>query len=258
VLDEGCDPAAFAAQIRDYLADIAAHRRTPAPPAPAPVPVTPPAVTAPETILDDQESIELNEFLECLVERPEPAAHREPVTILEPIVEPMLEPLVEPAAHREPATILEPLVIEALPPALIAQPAIPPDDQPAAVPAAVVAETAPVVETTPPVHVEPAPSAPLTALAPAAPPVVQQPANVQVLTIPAGNGTQVQAAVNVAVAVSVQVAASVTVATPPPRPRKPRPVQDEWGLFDPSQCGFPALMARLDEMAKKEESDDAP
>jgi hypothetical protein len=35
--------------------------------------------------------------------------------------------------------------------------------------------------------------------------------------------------------------------------RKPRkPVQDEWGFFDPQQCGFAALLARLDELAEEE------
>jgi hypothetical protein len=26
------------------------------------------------------------------------------------------------------------------------------------------------------------------------------------------------------------------------------PVQDEWGFFDPQQCGFTALLAKLDEI----------
>jgi hypothetical protein len=30
--------------------------------------------------------------------------------------------------------------------------------------------------------------------------------------------------------------------------RKGRPVQDEWGIFDPEQCGFAALIAKLDEI----------
>jgi hypothetical protein len=29
---------------------------------------------------------------------------------------------------------------------------------------------------------------------------------------------------------------------------KPAPVQDEWGFFDPEQCGFAALIAKLDEV----------
>jgi hypothetical protein len=42
----------------------------------------------------------------------------------------------------------------------------------------------------------------------------------------------------------------------PQPPRKPpsRPVQDEWGLFDPAQCGFAALLAKLDEITDANET----
>ena len=40
-------------------------------------------------------------------------------------------------------------------------------------------------------------------------------------------------------------------AAKPDRPAKP--VQDEWGFFDPQQCGFAALLAKLDEVT---DSDD--
>jgi len=33
-----------------------------------------------------------------------------------------------------------------------------------------------------------------------------------------------------------------------------RPVQDEWGLFDPAQCGFAALLAKLDEITEANQS----
>lgn len=36
--------------------------------------------------------------------------------------------------------------------------------------------------------------------------------------------------------------------TAPPRPKKRKPVQDEWGFFDPDQCGFAALLDKLDEI----------
>jgi hypothetical protein len=39
------------------------------------------------------------------------------------------------------------------------------------------------------------------------------------------------------------------VATDPAtRPKRTRPIEDEWGLFDPEQCGFAALLDKLDEM----------
>jgi hypothetical protein len=38
------------------------------------------------------------------------------------------------------------------------------------------------------------------------------------------------------------------VRKPKRRPKKPKPIQDEWGFFDPEQCGFAALLAKLDEI----------
>jgi len=94
---------------------------------------------------------------------------------------------------------------------------------------------------------------------PLAPP---QPVHVpQIITVPAnlGDGTQTTTSVNVAVAVSVQVAAQTTVSSTPSRPKRSRneakPVQDEWGFFDPDQCGFRALLARLDAIAAKEDDE---
>ena len=61
-------------------------------------------------------------------------------------------------------------------------------------------------------------------------------------------------------------AAAPSAAAPPPQDRaaakqrpakrpekKPTPVQDEWGFFDPQQCGFAALLAKLDEITDNEE-----
>jgi hypothetical protein len=41
-----------------------------------------------------------------------------------------------------------------------------------------------------------------------------------------------------------------------PRTRKSTPVQDEWGFFDPQQCGFAALLAKLDEFSDGAEEKD--
>jgi hypothetical protein len=35
-------------------------------------------------------------------------------------------------------------------------------------------------------------------------------------------------------------------------PRKARPVQDEWGFFDPERCGFSTLLAKLEEITEEE------
>lgn len=76
---------------------------------------------------------------------------------------------------------------------------------------------------------------------------------------PATNGRQFVAmyvdaepAVDVAVAVSVNVGAHVVTAPPIKRGPRAQSVRDEWGFFDPNQCGFPALVAKLDEIAARD------
>ena len=34
------------------------------------------------------------------------------------------------------------------------------------------------------------------------------------------------------------------------RTKKAQPIQDEWGFFDPEQCGFAALLAKLEEITE--------
>ncbi len=52
--------------------------------------------------------------------------------------------------------------------------------------------------------------------------------------------------------------AATPVAAEPIHQRSPRsrnkPVQDEWGFFDPNQCGFAALLAKLDEITDGEDA----
>jgi hypothetical protein len=43
-------------------------------------------------------------------------------------------------------------------------------------------------------------------------------------------------------------------AAKPARKTPSRPIQDEWGLFDPAQCGFAALLSKLDEITDASES----
>jgi hypothetical protein len=59
-------------------------------------------------------------------------------------------------------------------------------------------------------------------------------------------------AVDVAVAVSVNVGTHVVTAPPIKRGPKTQTLRDEWGFFDPNQCGFPALVAKLDEIAARD------
>lgn len=61
--------------------------------------------------------------------------------------------------------------------------------------------------------------------------------------------------------VVVQPPAPVPAPAPAPRkraaqPKKAKPVQDEWGFFDPEQCGFAALLAKLDEITDEEDADE--
>jgi hypothetical protein len=55
-------------------------------------------------------------------------------------------------------------------------------------------------------------------------------------------------------AVPVPLAAPAEPSPAPDRGRRKKAsahtVQDEWGLFDPEQCGFAALLAKLDEIAR--------
>jgi hypothetical protein len=50
--------------------------------------------------------------------------------------------------------------------------------------------------------------------------------------------------------------ASSRATVPPGGARKPAgaAVQDEWGFFDPSQCGFTALLSKLDEITTTDEA----
>jgi hypothetical protein len=49
----------------------------------------------------------------------------------------------------------------------------------------------------------------------------------------------------------VPVSASAQVPAPVMRrSRRSKPIQDEWGFFDPEQCGFAALLAKLDEITE--------
>jgi len=56
---------------------------------------------------------------------------------------------------------------------------------------------------------------------------------------------------------NVESPVHATVAAPARRRRASTPVQDEWGLFDPEQCGFAALLAKLDEFSDTGDETDA-
>ena len=43
---------------------------------------------------------------------------------------------------------------------------------------------------------------------------------------------------------------------PTKQAKKPKPIQDEWGFFDPEQCGFAALLSKLEEITEAAEEPD--
>lgn len=194
-----------------------------------------------------------------------PAVWQEPVVMQPPPV--MHAPVEKPAA---PVVMRAPIVTQApvVTPPVVRPPVVtpPPVFEPTPLAArldpprrkAVVPEVLPVEE---PEVVRPAPRSRSTNLPAVIRPEARPhselpPANLpQIFTVPAPAGSG-QASVNVAVAVSVQVAATAAPA-PPSTPRQrstvPKPVQDEWGFFDPDQCGFRALLARLDAIAGTDE-----
>ena len=81
------------------------------------------------------------------------------------------------------------------------------------------------------------------------------------ITLPAMVGDAgTPSTVNVAIAVSVQVGTQIVRRVDSAEPHSARggsakPLQDEWGFFDPDQCGFRALLARLDAIAETEEEE---
>lgn len=266
--DGGCEPAVFAEQISTYLNE----RRRPAQP---PWPSAPPAepVPSPEDVIVDLSSILDEPEADPLI-LAEPAIELEPfIAVPEPAIdapkpletapEPLIvapEPLLE---APEPVIIApEPLVVAPEPmieaPEPVVQLAQAPDPEPEVLPAVQAPARLPAIARAPAASTL---SHQLVPYAPAPVPVVADPVTPatvqQIIEVPTGTGAQVQASVAVNVAVSVQVAAAVNVTAAPKKQGKPRPIQDEWGFFDPGQCGFQALMARLDEIAAKEERDDA-
>ena len=54
-------------------------------------------------------------------------------------------------------------------------------------------------------------------------------------------------------AASTRQARPVKKLPPARRPGKGKPVQDEWGFFDPEQCGFAALLAKLEEVTRSDD-----
>jgi len=235
---EGCDPAVFAEQCVTYLERAKSERAILEPDTfeePDIVIEAPPVVAQPvhEEPLAAQAVVE-----DSVVEEP---VFDEILTVLaEPVLaEPVFaEPVLAEPVFAEPvfqeAVVEEPIVAELVPETMALEAAALED----------VWTPLPVDSSRfwPPVEGEPAESRAviLTMEQPAAPepePVVPAAPEPVVLTAP---GPVVPAAPEAVV--------PATEKRPGVKRQARKPIQDEWGLFDPDQCGFAALLRKLEEI----------
>lgn len=214
---EGCDPAVFAEQITEYLRE--ARDRRVAPVVAEVPPPAPPSVDAPEVeTLPALRTLTKKETISELLARLFPAGAPEDDNPSPDATEMF-------AAEFEAALPVEP----SSPVSRMAKPG-----------SSTIYELQPITAVDPVVGREEEPSS-----------VVLPATNVRpMVTLPVSGAPQTAA--NVAVAVSMNVGANVATAPSPKRGRSKQSVQDEWGFFDPTQCGFPALVAKLDEIAARD------
>ena len=178
---------------------------------------------------------------------------------------------VEPPA---PLVSLEEFSETLAPTAAVRQPparpaAAPPRPQPAAAPAkpAVAAPAKPAAAAA----AKPAAAAPMKpatatpgAAKPAAPAAAAKPDHMEWAELVASLRQDIERRRNQPAPAATPVAAAPAPRQPTPAPhvadvprkRKSTPVQDEWGFFDPEQCGFAALLAKLDEFSDGAEEKD--
>lgn len=266
---DGCAPAVFAEQVVLYLERALAEREVSAALQPPPVDdITPvlelvsaPAVepepvlavaTEPEPVLAEPELV-LAEPEPVLAATPEPEAApaREPEPEPEKVIEPEPEPvlLAEPQPVSEPAwrppAFLEPvstLLFEALEAALE-------DDSWVDVPLEAIAEVPPTLPEPPDVMPE---AEQVWVLSP-----LMEIEALVAATTPAPEPARAMPAESAAAVAVVEAPKPPAPAKKKPgRPKKGKPVQDEWGFFDPDQCGFAALLDKLDEITDRVEHRD--
>lgn len=231
---DGCEPDMFAAQVALYLDRAAAERKVVGPPAPQAIEIAPTTLEIAPAILDLAPEPTLELLLLPPGMLPEPSASAEPHLAIE-IEDDSLLPLV---CGYEPVQPAPAPVEESRPAAL--QPAPPPVEK---------------QEHWLPVMFDQVCDEPL-------------PVEDDVWILPPVTGMEL---------LEITVPASAVVARPPAKqepapepvpvakpgppepipnrkkkvgPSKKKPVQDEWGFFDPDQCGFAALVAKLDDVTE--------
>ena len=216
---EGCDPAVFAEQITEYLREARERRVTPTVAVADVPPPPPPSVDATNVeTLPALRTLTKKESISELLSRLFPAGAGENE---------------DPSRDETEMLVAE---FNAPPPVEPSRPV----SRVAEAGSGTIYELQPITTIDPIVSRQEEPS-----------PVTLPATNVRpMVPVPFNSGTPT--AVDVAVAVSMNVGASVVKAPPPKRGRNAQSVQDEWGFFDPTQCGFPALIAKLDEIAARD------
>jgi hypothetical protein len=211
---EGCDPAVFAEQITEYLREAQERRETPAPPPrPAPAPAAAGDITQGSRLATTKSG--KSERLARLLAA---AVEDAPDDFKEFLLPPAPSPFV-PAADEAVSTLLRTEMPDAAD--------VAPDIKLSRSRDSVTADDIPTYERD------------IAAI---------DDTKVKLVTFTIDDGERHTADVEP----PVNVAASIVAPRMHKRGRRGRPAHDQWGFFDPSQCGFPALIAKLDEIASRE------
>jgi len=225
---EGCDPAVFAEQITEYLREARERREAPAP---APPPLRP----APAPAVDNAQGTRLatakSGKSERLARLLAAAVEETPDDFKEFLLPPAPASPFSPAADEPDAQFLADIaqVAEVAPDIKLSRSSnsLTSDDIPTYEFDTTAADRRSLLRDD--VPLESTPNAKLVPFT-----VRDDETSVSDVT-PAGN-----------------VSASIVAPRMRRRAHRAQPVHDEWGFFDPSQCGFPALIAKLDEIAARE------
>lgn len=213
---EGCDPAVFAEQITEYLREAKERREAPAPIVPRIVE----PVTEPAAVENTQPARLTNEKLQRLLAASFEETPDDFSDFALEIATPASKPPLVFTERDEPSRVF--VAGDGAPDIKLSR-SISDDreDVPTYEPDRKVADDVPAALADDGYH------APIT--------------GVRLVAVNGGAGSRSKA-INVPLA-----------ATPAPRrARRAHSAQEEWGFFDPSQCGFPALIAKLDEIASRE------
>ena len=262
---DGCDPAVFAEQIASYLERAAQERATTA----ADLAQDDAPAVAETLAMPTETSEPVEDFSEWVHE--EPAGDESVSFALEEVARALFSDAG--AAPEAPAEAFEaPVEPSAPPPAPIVAPTVDVAAEPVnEAEWAVVDELMAALQVVPLAAIETEDPAAwlgpeeLVAEAAVAPAVPQKPAHAVAkpgTPAPSARSEQEWVALVESLRHDVERIRTERTDKPSPRPalarssrhKKAKPIQDEWGLFDPEQCGFAALLAKLEEVTEEETS----